>query len=153
MLDISSKVMSEPKVSKTKGFWDSRKCFAFSIVLYSCFTLFTEYTEFNGGAKMPNITLSVSEDLKKEMESLPEINWSEVTREFLSEKVKRLAFLKKLEAQLESKEEQELTKWSVELGRKAKKGRYKRLLAELSPERRKELLSKLSPEKRRKALE
>ena len=101
---------------------------------------------------MPNITLSVSEDLKKEMESLPEINWSEVTRGFLSEKVKRLVFLKKLEAQLEFKEEQELTKWSVELGRKAKKGRFKRLLAELSPERREELLSKLSPEKRREAL-
>jgi len=102
---------------------------------------------------MPNITLSVSEDLKKELDSMPEINWSEVTRKFLSDKVKRLEFLKKLEKQLESKEEQELTKWSVELGRKAKKGRFKRLLAELSPERREELLSKLSPEARRKALE
>lgn len=54
---------------------------------------------------MPNITLSISEDLKKNMDSLPEINWSEVTREFLSDKVKRLAILKKLEKQLESKEE------------------------------------------------
>lgn len=121
--------------------------------LNSCSTLFTEYTEFNGGAAMPNITLSISEDLKSKMDSLREINWSEVTREFLSEKVKRLAFLKKLEEQLDSKEEQELTKWSVELGRKAKKGRFKRLLAELSPERREEVLSALSPEQRRKALE
>lgn len=101
---------------------------------------------------MPNITLSVSEDLKKEMESMPEFNWSEITREFLSDKVKRLAFLKKLEKQLESKEEQELIKWSVELGRKAKKGRFKRLLAELSQEKREELLSQLSPETRRKVL-
>lgn len=101
---------------------------------------------------MPNITLSIPEDLKKEMDSLPEINWSEVTRGYLSEKVKRLAFLKELEERLESNEEKELTKWSVELGRKAKKGRFKRLLAELSPERREELLSKLSAEKRRKAL-
>ena len=123
--------------------------------LYSCSTVFTEYTEFNksGGAKMPNITLSIPEDLKEKMDSLPEINWSEVTRGFLSEKVKRLAFLKKLEEQLESKEEHELTKWSVELGRKAKKGRFKRLLAELPREKREELLSSLSPEKRRKALE
>ena len=102
---------------------------------------------------MPNITLSIPEELKKEMDSLPEINWSEVTRGFLSDKVKRLAFLKKLEEQLESKEEQELTKWSVELGRKAKKGRFKRLLAELPREKREELLSSLSAEKRRKALE
>ena len=102
---------------------------------------------------MPNITLSVTEDLKNKMNSLPEINWSEVTREFLSDKVKRLEFLKKLEKQLESKEEQELTKWSVELGREAKKGSFKRLLSELSPERREELLSKLSPEKRREVME
>ena len=97
---------------------------------------------------MPNVTLSITDDLKKKMDSLPEINWSEVTREFLSDKVKRLAFLKKLEGQLESKGEQELTKWSIELGRKAKKGRFKRLLAELSPKAREELLSSVSPEKR-----
>ena len=102
---------------------------------------------------MPNITLSITDDLKKKMDSLPEMNWSEVTREFLSDKVKRLALLKKMEEQLKSKEEQELTKWSVELGRKAKKGSFKRLLSELSPERREELLSKLTPEKRREVLE
>lgn len=101
---------------------------------------------------MPNITVSITDDLKKKMDSLPEINWSEVTREFLSDKVKRLAFLKKLEEQLDSKEEQEFIKWSVELGRKAKKESFKRLLAELSPERREELLSKLSPEKREEVL-
>jgi len=102
---------------------------------------------------MPNITLSIPEELKKELDSMPEINWSEVTRNFLSDKVKRLEFLKNLEKQLESKEEQELTKWSVELGRKAKKGSFKRLLAELPPKRREELLSKLSPDKRREVLE
>ena|SRR3989338_4182080 len=121
--------------------------------LYNVFTLFTGYTEFNGGAIMPNITLSITDDLKEELDSMPEINWSEVTRKFLSDKVKRLEFLKKLEKQLESKGEQELIKWSVELGRKAKKGSFKRLLSELSPERREELLSKLTPEKRREVLE
>lgn len=136
MLDIFSNSISEPKD------------------LYIC-TVSTEYTEFNklGGVKMPNITLSISEELKKELDSMPEINWSEVTREFLSNKVKRLELLKKLEKQLESKEEQELTKWSVELGRRAKKGSFKRLLSELPPKRREELLSKLSSEKRREVLE
>lgn len=101
---------------------------------------------------MPNITLSISEDLKKELDSMPEINWSEVTRGFLSDKVKRLAFLKELEKRLESKEEKELTEWAVELGRKAKKGSFKRLLSELSPERREELLNSMTPEKREEVL-
>ena len=101
---------------------------------------------------MPNITLSIPEDLKEKMDLLPEINWSEVTRGFLSEKVIRLALLKELEERLESKDEKELAKWSVELGRKSKKGRFKRLLSELPAKKREELLSKLSPEKRREVL-
>ncbi len=38
------------------------------------------------------------------------------------------------------KEEKEMTDWSVKLGRKAKKGRFKRLLSELSSEERKKLV-------------
>lgn len=98
---------------------------------------------------MPNITLSIPSELKLKMDKLPEINWSEITREYLFEKVRKMELLKKLE----SAEEKELIKWSVELGKKAKKGRFKRLLAELSSERREELLKSMSPEKRRKALE
>ena len=57
--------------------------------------------------------------------------------------------LEEVRKRLDSKEEQELMKWSVELGRKAKKGSFKRLLKELSPEMRAKLLFHLSPEKRR----
>jgi len=70
---------------------------------------------------------------------MADVNWSEVVREFLSKKVKREAFLKEVGRMLESEEEKELVKWSVELGRKAKKGRFERLLKELSPEARKKL--------------
>ena len=71
---------------------------------------------------MPNITLSIPASLKKKMESLPEINWSEVTREFLSEKVRRLALLMKLDKMLENSE---LTEEDcIRLGREAKKGRF-----------------------------
>ena len=108
-------------------------------------TVPTLSTEFNGGIKMPNITLSVSEELKNEMEGFSEINWSEVARECLSERVRKLALLKKLE----SAEEKELIKWSVELGRKAKKDSFKRLLSEASPKRREELLKAMPPERRR----
>lgn len=74
---------------------------------------------------MPNITLSVPEDLKRKMDSMPEINWSEVTRGFLSERVGRLALLKKLDKMLEKSE---LTEEDcIKLGRKAKKGRFKEL--------------------------
>ena len=43
------------------------------------------------------VTLSVPEKLKHEMESFREINWSEVMRSLLAEKMKRLALLKKLD--------------------------------------------------------
>lgn len=43
---------------------------------------------------MPNITLSVPEDLKKEMEKYPEINWSEVARESFRQKIVDLNFLR-----------------------------------------------------------
>lgn len=98
---------------------------------------------------MASITFAVDDELKAKLEKFPWVNWSEVARENLLRKEQ----LEELRLKLDSEEEQELIKWSVELGREAKKGRFKRLLAELSPEKREELLSKLSPEKRRKALE
>lgn len=90
------------------------------------FTSSTEYTEFNkmGGVKMPNITLSIPEDLKKRMDAMPEIKWSEVTREFLSEKVKRLFLLKKLD---ESLKNSKLTDEDcLRLGKKIKERMWKK---------------------------
>jgi len=43
---------------------------------------------------MANITLSIPEDLKKEMERFPEINWSEVARDSIKKKIAQLSFLK-----------------------------------------------------------
>ena len=43
---------------------------------------------------MTNITLSIPEDLKKEMEEFPEINWSEVARTSIKQKIAHLKFLK-----------------------------------------------------------
>ena len=76
---------------------------------------------------MPNITLSVTEELKRKMDSMPELNWSESVREFLSEKVKRAALLKKLDKLLENSE---LTEEDVqELSKRARKGRFTELKA------------------------
>lgn len=43
---------------------------------------------------MTNITLSIPDDLKEEMEKFPEINWSEVARTSIRQKLTHLNFLK-----------------------------------------------------------
>ena len=93
---------------------------------------------------MASITFAVDEELKSRMGKFSWINWSELAREELLEKDKLHELLKRLE----SKEEQEFIKWSVELGRKAKKDSFKRLLSEVSPKVREELLNSMSSEKR-----
>ena len=85
---------------------------------------------------MTSVTFAVPDETKKEMKDISWINWSELAREEIQKKAKLESLLKKLK----SKDEQELIKWSVELGRKVKKDRFKKLLAELSPEERKDLL-------------
>ena len=62
---------------------------------------------------------------------------------------KVFSLLERLEKRLNSEEEQELIRWSVELGRKAKRESFKRLLSELPPKRREEVLDAMSPEKRK----
>ena len=90
---------------------------------------------------MATVTFAIPDKVKSEMKELAWVNWSELTR-------KELLTKDKLLNKLESKEEQELIKWSVELGRRAKKGRFKQLLKEVSPEIREKLLNSMSPEKR-----
>lgn len=45
---------------------------------------------------MVNVTISVSEDLKKKLEKFPEINWSEVARQAWEEKTRQLDLLNEL---------------------------------------------------------
>ncbi|MFH1409476.1 MAG: hypothetical protein ABIH34_06195 [Nanoarchaeota archaeon] len=74
---------------------------------------------------MPTITLSVPDDLKREMESSREINWSEVARVAIREKIEHLKILKKIV------EKSKLTeKDSLEIGRKINKAMHKRRLNE-----------------------
>ena len=62
---------------------------------------------------MPTITLSVSEDIKKEMEESKEINWSEVARAAIKTKISQLKILKAITAKSKLSE-----KDALELGRK-----------------------------------
>ena len=45
---------------------------------------------------MTNITLLIPSELKAEMEKFPEINWSEVARNSIKQKIVELSFLKGL---------------------------------------------------------
>ena len=81
---------------------------------------------------MPSITLTIPNKVKVELKEFTWVNWSEFARQEI--------FKHELFTRLNSPKERELIKWSVELGRKVKKGRLKRLLAELSPKEREELL-------------
>lgn len=50
---------------------------------------------------MPTITVNVDEGLKERMERHPEINWSEVTRQAIDEKLSELELLDELTADSE----------------------------------------------------
>lgn len=92
---------------------------------------------------MASITFAADPGLKSEMSRFAWVNWSELVRERLSERESKAEMLLK---KLRSREEQEFIRWSVELGRKAKKGRFKRLLSEVSAETRRKLLKKFPSE-------
>lgn len=70
---------------------------------------------------MPTITLSVPTDLKKEMDTSKDINWSEVAREAIRTKVLQLKILKSitLKSKLTEKD-------ALELGRKINESLHKK---------------------------
>ncbi|MFW6064083.1 MAG: hypothetical protein ACOC8Y_00750 [Candidatus Natronoplasma sp.] len=62
---------------------------------------------------MPNMTLSVSKELKDMMDKHLEINWSEVARQSFREKLTDLEFLEEFKSRSELTEEE-----AIELGKK-----------------------------------
>ncbi len=50
---------------------------------------------------MANITLSIPDELKEEMSKFPEINWSEVARASIKQKIADLKFLRAISAESE----------------------------------------------------
>ena len=67
----------------------------------------------NGGLNMATLTLAVPENLKKEMALFPELNWSEIAREAISEKVAEYKVFKSIVAKSKLTE-----KGALELGTK-----------------------------------
>jgi len=50
---------------------------------------------------MPSITVNVNDELKDRMERHPEINWSEVTRQAIQEKIEALEVMDELTSESE----------------------------------------------------
>ena len=69
---------------------------------------------------MPTITVNVDDELKERMERHPEINWSEVTRQAIQEKIETLEVMDELtrESELTEGEVQEIAEKINESGRK-----------------------------------
>jgi hypothetical protein len=69
---------------------------------------------------MPSITVNVDDDLKERMENHPEINWSEVTRQAIQEKIETLEVMDELtsESELTESDVQEIANKINESGRK-----------------------------------
>ena len=65
---------------------------------------------------MVTITLAVPEELKKKMDSFPEMNWSEIARQAFMQKIEDMEFLRKF------KEKSKLTEVdAMRLGREVSK--------------------------------
>lgn len=69
---------------------------------------------------MPNLTLSIPEDLKKEMDELPELNWSEIARRAIVKKAMEYKLFKAIVAKSKLTE-----KDALEIGFKVNEGLYK----------------------------
>ena len=74
---------------------------------------------------MSTITLSVPEELKKEMDEFEVINWSAVAREAIKGKLEQLKLLKFITSKSKLTE-----KDALELGRKIRKGIHERHIKE-----------------------
>lgn len=49
-----------------------------------------------GGAKMPRMTISLPDGLKRRMDAMPEVNWPEVIRQGFKRKVGQFKRLKEM---------------------------------------------------------
>ncbi len=70
---------------------------------------------------MPTITLAMPEDLKHEMDKSKFINWSEIAREAIREKVNQLKILDSI-----AKKSKLTEKDALEIGRKIKQAAFKK---------------------------
>ncbi len=69
---------------------------------------------------MPTLTLAIPEDMKEEMEALPELNWSEIAREAIMQKITEYKIFKSIVAKSRLAQ-----KDALEIGKKVNEELYK----------------------------
>ena len=69
---------------------------------------------------MPTLTLAIPKDLKSEMDSMPELNWSEIARNAISQRLAEYKLFKSIVAKSTLTE-----KDALELGQKVNEGLHK----------------------------
>ncbi len=74
---------------------------------------------------MPSLTLSIPPELKREMDEHPIINWSEVAREAIRDRLESLNILNSIAAKSKLTE-----KDALELGRKIRHSMHERMVRE-----------------------
>ena len=77
---------------------------------------------------MPTLTLAIPKELKSEMDSLPELNWSEIARKAISKEVEEYKLFKSIVSKSKLTE-----KDALQLAREVNAGMYKKL-KKLHPE-------------------
>ena len=60
------------------------------------------------GIKMTTLTLAIPDEMKKRMDSFPEMNWSEVARQAFMQKIEDMNFLRKFKEKSKLTEEDAL---------------------------------------------
>ena len=73
---------------------------------------------------MTTLTLAVPDEMKKKMDSFPEMNWSEVARQAFMQKIEDMEFLRKFKEKSTLTEED-----ALRLGKEVNQALTKRLLA------------------------
>ena len=77
---------------------------------------------------MATVTLAIPDGIRKKMRQFPEINWSGLIRKIIEDKIRLLSW--KGEMQKRAGAEKEFNDWTIEMGKKAKKGISERLRKE-----------------------
>ena len=68
---------------------------------------------------MPTLTLAIPKDLKEEMDALPELNWSEIARKAIGEKISEYKLFKAI-----VKKSKMTEKDALAIGKKVNEGLY-----------------------------
>lgn len=75
---------------------------------------------------MPTVTLAVSKELKRTMEEFREMNWSEVAREAIRQKLAQLALFKAIVSKSKLSEK-EAEAFALQLGKKMNRSMHEKL--------------------------